>query len=91
MAKGNVILKISGILLFILSIIGILWSMYYGFTGAMGFSKMEKAVITGLLIFFGLFGILTGFFQLAVASTAFRHSRIRNAACDVLLSGASSF
>ena len=43
MAKGNVILKISGILLFILSIIGILWSMYYGFTGAMGFSKMEKS------------------------------------------------
>lgn len=74
MAKGNVILKIAGILLVILGILGILWSMKYGFIGAQELSEMGKTVITGLLILYGLYGIFTGFFQIAVAAVAIRHS-----------------
>lgn len=74
MAKGNVLLKITGILLILFGILGIGWAMWYGFLGAYGMSEMKKEVITGLLIFYGLYGFLAGFFQIAVGSVAFRHS-----------------
>ncbi len=76
MAKGNVLLKIVGVLIIIIGVLGILWAMYYGFLGALGLSEMGKVVITGLLILYGLYGIFTGFFQIAVGAIAFRHSKI---------------
>ena len=74
MAKGNVVLKIIGILLILFGVLGILWAMYYGFVGALGFSDMGKSVVTGLLIFYGLYGILVGFFQIAAGALCIRHS-----------------
>ena len=75
MAKGNVVLKIAGILLIIFGILNVLWTMQYGFIGAMGFSEMKREVITGLLIFYGLCGILVGFFQIAIGAIAVRQSK----------------
>ena len=76
MAKGNDVLKIAGILLILFGILGILFAMMFGFVGAMNFDEMGKSILTGLLIFYGLLGILTGFFQIGVGATAIRHSNI---------------
>ena len=76
MARGNAVLKIAGILLVIFGIVNMLLTMMYGFLGARGFSEMGKSVVTGLLILYGLFGVLASFFQIAVGSVGVRHSNI---------------
>ena len=76
MARGNVVLKIAGILLIIFGIASILFAMMYGLLGAKGFSEMGKSIVTGILILYGLYGILNGFFQIAVGAVGIRHSNI---------------
>lgn len=74
MAKGNTVLKVSGILLIIFGVLSILFAMWFGFVGALHFEDIGETVITGLLIFYGLFGGLTGFFQIGIGALAIRHS-----------------
>ena len=74
MAKGNTVLKVSGIPLIIFGVLSILFAMWFGFVGALHFEDMGETVITGLLIFYGLFGGFTGFFQIGVGALAIRHS-----------------
>ena len=74
MAKGNTVLKVSGILLIIFGVLSILFAMWFGFVGALHFEDIGETTITGLLIFYGLFGGMTGFFQIAIGALAIRHS-----------------
>ena len=74
MAKGNTVLKVSGILLIIFGVLSILFAMWFGFVGALHFEAMDEKALTGLLIFYGLFGGLTGFFQIAIGAFAIRNS-----------------
>ncbi len=78
MTKGNAVLKVAGILLVLFGVAGILFAMFYGFVGALKFEEMGKDTLTGLLIFYGLFGILTGLFQIATGAVAIRHSNKAN-------------
>ena len=74
MAKGKAVLIISGILLILFGLLGIVFAMMYGFLGAMAFKEMGKSILTGLLILYGLYGVLTGFLQIATGSIAIRQS-----------------
>lgn len=75
MSKGTTCLKITGILLIIFGVLNILFAMMYGFVGAFGFDAMRKATLTGLLVFYGLFGILVGFFQIGVGAMCLHQSK----------------
>lgn len=75
MSKGNACLKITGILLIIFGVMNILFAMMYGFVGAFGFDAMRKATLTGLLVFYGLYGILVGFFQIGVGAMCLHQSK----------------
>lgn len=75
MKKSNVILKITGILMLALGILGIGVAVLYGFTGAEYFQKVGQEVLPGLLIFYGLLAIVVGFVQTAAGAFAIRHAR----------------
>lgn len=74
MAKGRVVLRVAGILLIIFGVLSELWAMLYGFTGALEYSETNQHVLTGLLVLYGLYGILTAFFQIAVGAVGVRQS-----------------
>lgn len=73
MAKGSTVLKIAGILMVIFGVLGILFAMLYGFVGALTYQQLGQETLTGLLVFYGLYGIMTGFFLIAVGAIAIRH------------------
>ncbi len=74
MAKGNAVLKIAGILFIIFGLLNVLWALMYGFLGAIGFDEMGKEILTGLLVLFGVYGVILGLFQIGVGALSFRHS-----------------
>ena len=76
MAKGNAVLKITGILFIVFGLLNVLWALMYGFLGAIGFEKMGKEILTGLLILFGIYGVIYGIFQIGVGALSLRHSNI---------------
>ena len=76
MAKGNAVLKISGVLLALFGILSVLWALTYGFLGAREFAEGPQHVLTGLLMFYGFWGVMVGLFQIGTSALCIRQANV---------------
>lgn len=75
MSKGSTVLRSTGIAMAVFGILNVLWSMNFGFLGVYAYAGSGQSTLQGLLMFYGFFGVMTGIFEIAVASVCFRQSK----------------
>ncbi len=90
MARGNKILKASGMCMLVFGILQVFCAIFYGFVNAEMIADTGQNTVTGLLVFFGITGIVTGFIVMSSGASAFRNAKRSGRHLKCIICGAIS-
>lgn len=84
------ILKASGTGMLVFGILQVFCAIFYGFVNAEMSADAGQKTVTGLLVFFGITGIVTGFIVMSSGASAFRNAKSSGRHLKCIICGAIS-